>query len=167
MPTTPTAPIARTDAPSPPVAEPSPVPPRVGGPVDDALDAYDALRLALAHDDDALAKKSAANVAVFAKKAADASTDATKAPLADLAKAADKLANGADITAMRAAFADVNRDVVGVIVGNPALQTGRFLFMCPMAKGYQKWVQTTTKLENPFFGKAMIDCGEQLKAWSV
>jgi membrane fusion protein, copper/silver efflux system len=132
-----------------------------------ALDAYDSLRLQLAHDDAAAAAKSAQKIADAAKAASDAATGATKQPLADVAAASAKLAGAGDIAAERAAFSDVSKGIVSLLVADPSLQTGRFLFHCPMAKGYQNWVQTTTKLENPFFGKAMSDCGEQLKKWAV
>jgi Cu(I)/Ag(I) efflux system membrane fusion protein len=148
-------------------AEPPPVAPRIDGPVGTVLDAYDSLRLQLAHDDAAGASKSAQKIADAAKTASDAATGATKQPLSDVATAAATLAKASDITAARAAFSDVSKGVVSLLVADPSLQTGRFLFHCPMAKGYQNWVQTTTKLENPFFGKAMLDCGEQLKKWAV
>jgi Cu(I)/Ag(I) efflux system membrane fusion protein len=148
-------------------AEPPPVAPRIDGPVGTVLDAYDSLRLQLAHDDAAAATKSAQKIADAAKTASEAATGATKQPLVDVATAAAKLVSASDIAGERAAFSDVSKGMVALLVADPSLQTGRFLFHCPMAKGYQNWVQTTTKLENPFFGKAMIDCGEQLKKWAV
>src|SRR4051794_18162190 len=163
-PSPPPTPAAAPPADKP--SEPAPVPPRVDGPVGDVVDAYDAMRLQLAHDDLAAAK-SAAKIADAAKAAAADAKGATKQPLTDLAAHADAMAKAEDLPAARRAFSDVTKDVVALMVADPSLQTGRFLFMCPMAKGYQKWVQTSTKLENPFFGKSMIDCGEQLKAWAV
>lgn len=146
---------------------PPPIAPRAPGLVGDVLDAYDGVHAALARDDAAGAAKSAGALATAAHGIAVAAAGPTKQPLTDLAAAAAKLAGAGDLVAARAAFGDVSKDVVALLVADPALQTGRFLFLCPMTKGYQKWVQTTVKVENPFFGKEMPDCGEQLKAWSV
>ena len=46
-----------------------------------------------------------------------------------------------------------------MISENATMQEGRYAFECPMAKGYQKWVQTTPNLQNPYFGSEMLSCG--------
>ncbi len=53
------------------------------------------------------------------------------------------------------------------MVGDPSLRSGRFLFLCPMASGYKKWVQTTPTLNNPYWGKRMLTCGSQLTDWAI
>ncbi|HEY4221350.1 MAG TPA: DUF3347 domain-containing protein [Myxococcota bacterium] len=131
----------------------------VDGPLGAVVDAYDQLRFSLAHDDAVTAQHSAAALAAAAKASS----------LSALAGHAEALAkvNAGKIDDERAAFSDVSKDFVQLLVDKPALQTGRTLFLCPMAKGYQKWVQTSAVLENPFFGTAMLDCGELQKSWSV
>ncbi len=160
------APVATpAPAPAPPAPPPPPpIAPRISGPMGEVLDAYDAMRLQLAHDDLDAARSSARSVASAAREAAGAAAD--KQPLTDLASAADKMSGAKDLAAARDAFGDVSKQVVTLVAANAALQTGRFLFECPMAKGYQKWVQTTKKLENPYFGKEMTTCGTLQDTWA-
>lgn len=40
-------------------------------------------------------------------------------------------------------------------------QSGYYVVHCPMAK--KDWVQTSEKIENPYYGKAMASCGELKK----
>jgi type IV secretory pathway VirB10-like protein len=155
---------------APPPAEPPPIPPAVPGPVGEVLDAYENVRAKLADDDSAGALTYVDKIAASAKDAGSAAAAGpTAKPLADIAAAAEKM-NGykpAQMEEIRMAFGELSKATVALLVADPSLQTGRFLFLCPMAKGYQKWVQTTQKLQNPYWGKQMLDCGEELKAWSV
>lgn len=159
-PATPTATAPATDATG------APIPPRIEGPVGDTLDAYENLRAKLAQDNLAGAQPFATSLATAARTAAEHAV-AAKPHFTSIATAADKIAATKDIKEARAAFSDVSKSVVQLLVDDPELRTGRFLFMCPMAKGYQKWVQTNGKLNNPYFGSEMLECGEELKAWSV
>ena len=105
-------------------------------------------------------------------KAAAAATGATKQPLTDLASAAAKLAEQmkaappAALDAQRAAFADMSKALITAMVADPTLQKGRFIFECPMAPAYKRWVQTHSKLQNPYWGSKMLECGEKV-AWGV
>lgn len=145
---------------------PAPIAPRVEGPVGDTLDAYENTRAKLAQDNLAGAQPFATSLAVAARTAADHAV-ASKPHFVSIAAAADKIAATKDMKEARAAFGDVSKSVIQLLVDDPELRTGRFLFLCPMAKGYQKWVQTTGKLNNPYFGSEMLECGEELKAWST
>jgi Cu(I)/Ag(I) efflux system membrane fusion protein len=137
--------------------------------VGDALEAYESLRVKLAQDDASAAPALAEKLAASATKAAAAATGPTQQPLKDLAAAADKMKAlpATDMAGIRGSFGDASKAMVALLVADPSLQTGRFLFMCPMAKGYQKWVQTDQKLRNPYYGNEMLECGEQLPTWSV
>ncbi|OGQ25415.1 MAG: hypothetical protein A2138_26535 [Deltaproteobacteria bacterium RBG_16_71_12] len=143
----------------------------MAGPLGDVLATYDEMQRRFAKDDaatgvlaDQLARSSAA--------ASAAATGATKQALADLAAAATKLAEqmkaapGPAIDVQRKAFADLSKLVVALLVADPSLQKGRFIFECPMAPSYKKWVQTHGKLQNPWYGSKMLECGEKAD-WSV
>lgn len=157
----PATPPATTTSPSG-----APIPPRIEGPVGDTLDAYENARAKLAQDNLAGAQPFATALAAAARTAADHAVVA-KPHFQSIAAAADKIAATKDIKEARAAFGDASKSVIQLLVDDPELRTGRFLFMCPMAKGYQKWVQTTGKLNNPYFGSEMLECGEELKTWST
>ena len=150
----------------PPATAAAPIAPRIEGPVGDTLDAYESLRAKLAADDLAGAQPFAKALGEAAKTAAEHAVTAKPDFDAIVASAATMTA-AKDIKEARAAFGDASKHVIALLVADPELRTGRFLFLCPMAKGYQKWVQTNAKLNNPYFGSEMLECGEELKAWAV
>lgn len=135
-------------------------------PTNASLKSYEALREKLAADDLAGAQAQAKLVAEAATKAA-ADAGAAKQGLLDIATHARATAAATEIGAARLAFGDLSRDTVALMVGNPSLRAGRFLFLCPMATGYQKWVQTTQSLTNPYWGKRMLTCGKELTTWAI
>lgn len=151
---------------SAPDQEPAPIPPRLEGPIGDLLSAYESARARLAADDLAGAQPFAAAMAAASRVAAEHAV--TARPTFDSVTAgADRMVAAKDIGEMRLAYGEVSKGVIALLVADPELRTGRFLMLCPMAKGYQKWVQTSDKLNNPYWGKEMLECGEQLKAWSI
>lgn len=130
-------------------------------PVDEALAAYEQARVLFVADKpegiDAAAKK----MAESATKAAAIAPDAAKPHLKGLADAAQKLeaAMKEGIEPARKVYGDVSKHVVTLLVAYPSLSEGRYVFQCPMAPGYKKWVQTSDKLENPYMGQRMPACG--------
>jgi protein SCO1 len=149
-----------------PVAPMAALPDPAKAPANDSLAAYEALRAHLAADDLPAAQKDAATVADAATKASTAGGPARQG-LADLAAAAKAINTAADMVAARAAFGELSKNVVALMVGNPNLRTGHYLFLCPMATGYQKWVQTSQTLNNPYWGKRMLTCGKELTSWAI
>jgi len=94
------------------------------------LTQYEAVRAALAADNLAAAKTAAA-------------------PLA-------KLASAGSLAAAREAFKAVSKRAVHYATG----KEGYFVANCPMVDGGEgDWVQTSNKIGNPYFGKAMLTCG--------
>jgi len=80
-----------------------------------------------------------------------------------LKKQADALSAKSDINKQREAFYLVSEGVISVIKQLGA--TGKkpvFQFHCPMAFGGQgaDWLQNKPDLQNPYFGKMMLKCGE-------
>lgn len=100
---------------------------------------YEAVRAGLATDDLAAAQKAAATI--------------TAGPAADSAK---KIATAESIAAAREAFKSLSKGAVTLAAG----QAGYFHAHCPMVPNNAgDWVQTSKKISNPYFGKAMATCG--------
>jgi Cu(I)/Ag(I) efflux system membrane fusion protein len=76
-----------------------------------------------------------------------------------IAKAAGALAQATNLDEARLAFAEVSKFVIAVLSSDHELAKGQHLFECPMVKGYNKWVQPTDDLANPYMGKRMLACG--------
>ena len=119
------------------------------------LAAYDVVRAALA-DDNLAAAKTAAEA--FAKVATSEAP-----PLAALGDAATALAQTADIAAARAAFGTLSKALLELLQDKAPWREGLIAFRCPMAKGYQKWVQFQRPMQNPYMGKEMLECGSKVE----
>ena len=133
------------------------------GALGEVLTSYELMRAALAADD-------VTPVAALATKLepAVAQLVADKKPGAvDLQKGVVALKAAVDVKAARTAFGDFSKGVVAAVAADATLQPGRFLFSCPMANGYQRWVQRSSTLANPYMGKRMLGCGEAIAAWGV
>jgi hypothetical protein len=133
-----------------------------------ALAKYETLRDGLAKDSTAGLADAASALAADARKAAQGASGAAKSSLESLAAAADafKAKPESDIEGLRVAFSDVSKHTVGVLVAAPSLQQGLFVFQCPMVKGYQKWIQTSDGIKNPYMGAKMLECGEKT-TWAI
>lgn len=135
--------------------------------ISEALGAYEAVRAKLAADDTSGLAVAADQIASAATKALGTAPGRLQPLLQSMAEQAKKLAaTTTDMEQTRVAFGEVSRAVVGLLVAEQALQRGRFVFHCPMAKGYKKWVQIDAKLANPFMGKKMLECGSK-STWEV
>ncbi len=78
-------------------------------------------------------------------------------------KSLDGLLNG-DIEKARDSFVPLSRTMVGYIKGagrNEGLASGIKIFFCPMKK--EPWLQKDKKVENPYLGKSMLSCGNEVK----
>lgn len=131
-----------------------------------------ALRPLFTHNDTihrALAGDTTDGVATAALAIADAALgarprvkDATaQALLAEIETRARHVAHDAAIDPMRLAYGELSKPLVALASAVPALREGRHIFECPMAKGYQKWLQAEPSLRNPYFGAKMLTCGEE------
>ncbi|MDP2342503.1 MAG: hypothetical protein Q8O67_16220 [Deltaproteobacteria bacterium] len=83
------------------------------------------------------------------------------------ATAITALGDKPDIEKARLAYGELSKGVVVVVAADASLQVGRFLFECPMARGYQRWVQLEPIMANPYMGKRMLVCGTAVKDWKV
>jgi Cu(I)/Ag(I) efflux system membrane fusion protein len=84
----------------------------------------------------------------------------------ETARAADTLGQARDLEKARAAFGEVSRLLMILANCDPRLAEGWHVFSCPMAKGFNKWMQPSGQLENPYMGQAMPTCGSPAD-WSV
>lgn len=109
--------------------------------------AYEAVRAALVADDLAAARRAAEDLAKTA-----GGDEA-------LAAAAHGIGTASEIEAARLAFGEASRLYLGRLAADPALAKGKYAFRCPMAKGYKKWVQLHDRLDNPYMGQRMLECG--------
>ncbi len=131
--------------------------PELGGKV---LASYYEMAASLVADSTAGVAEKAARIAAdtgSAAKAAGASA-AEKAALQAISAAAAKV-NGRDLAALRAQFKEFSKAMDGYLraTGTP----GWSLYYCPMADGY--WLQAAEPVANPYYGKAMLRCGDKVE----
>jgi len=80
-----------------------------------------------------------------------------KAAGATLGESGSALASSSSLKDARAAFDKLTENAKKLAQG----QSGFYVVHCPMVK--KDWVQTSTKIGNPYGGKEMADCGEIVK----
>lgn len=97
---------------------------------------YETVRAALADDDLTAARKAAAAIADNEN--------------------AENLAKSATLAEARLAFKKLSKRAIHLAEE----QAGYIIVHCPQVEGGGgRWVQTDTRISNPYFGKAMPDCG--------
>jgi hypothetical protein len=72
----------------------------------------------------------------------------------------------ADLKAARRDFAYFSTAVTDLVRENHLNQAeGLHVFQCPMAPGIGtgRWLQRSVELKNPFYGSAMLECGDEIK----
>lgn len=132
------------------------------------LSAYEKIRARLASDQTEGIEQIASDVAGAARVAASQAAAPQKVQLESIARAADglKAKAGASVAEVRKMFGELSRAIVGLLSASPELRKGYHIFHCPMAEGYQKWVQAKETIENPYMGKKMLECGSTTE-WSA
>ena len=144
------------------VASQSSLPAATRASIDRAVAAYEATRDALADDRSDVTAQSEA-LAKAARQGAAGAPEPLRRPLEDVASAADQLARvpSGDLDAARAAFGELSRALIALLSKDPSLQEGRYVYECPMADGYKKWVQVSEGASNPYMGSKMLQCGTE------
>ena len=87
-----------------------------------------------------------------------------------LGKFKDALPDRADLKAARRDFAYFSTAVADLIRENHLNRlAGLHIFQCPMAPGIGtgRWLQRSAEIKNPFYGAAMLGCGEEVDAPST
>jgi Cu(I)/Ag(I) efflux system membrane fusion protein len=122
-----------------------------------ALPGYEKVRVALAGDRLPDATEAASNLAAALEKA-EGGNPAETSLLAGAGRAATAIAGAADLAPARQGFADLSRNLIGLIGRSPKIRGKLYLYFCPMAEGYARWVQTEKEPGNPYMGTRMPRC---------
>ena len=152
------APLPRQDFPEP-----------VLGSLRTAFGAYEKLRSELAADRLAGVPASAAQLATTLRLTLE---DRAKLPgqipvvIEEAARIAESMAAAEDIVAARTAFGELSRIVLLLGDADPRLAEGWHVFACPMTKTFDRWIQPTAALKNPYMGAAMPLCGSPVD-WAM
>jgi len=88
---------------------------------------------------------------------------ASRGPLAPFA---DKLADGPDLETARRAFEPFSTAAADLAKGEHLHhREGITIYQCPMTPvlGTARWLARSNQLRNPFFGSAMLECGEAVE----
>ena len=91
------------------------------------------------------------------------SEDATRGPLA---KFKNGLPDRADLRGARRDFEPLSTALADVAAAQHLQHREKLhVFQCPMSPvlGTGRWLSRTEQIRNPFFGSAMLECGEELK----
>lgn len=128
---------------------------RAGDPLLTMLDPYFRIQSTLSDDKTEGVKSDAAAIASAARSMGE--------PGAPIVKAADRLAGAADLVTARTAFSQLSDAVIALSESTKAeAGDGVHAMYCPMAK--KQWLQKGDKVSNPYYGKAMLTCGEKKKS---
>jgi hypothetical protein len=127
---------------------------RAGDPVLSMLDPYFRIQTALSDDKTDGVKADALAIKTAAASLGD--------PGAKIVTAAETLSSAADLAAARAAFSALSDAVVAYSEQTKTAGEGVHTMFCPMAN--KQWMQKGEKVANPYYGKAMLTCGEKKKS---
>jgi hypothetical protein len=128
---------------------------RAGDPLLTMLDPYFRIQSSLSDDKTDGVKADAAAIASAAKGMGESGVP--------IAKAADALAGASDLAAARTAFSQLSDAVIAFSESTKAASGDDVHAMfCPMAR--KQWLQKGDKVSNPYYGKAMLTCGEKKKS---
>ena len=122
-------------------------------PVKQAFDTYEAIRVSLSDDQFDTVSERAATLVPLAGQIAGEEAGA----------AAARLASATTLTDARLEFLLVSSELVPKFI--EAKLPDVHGFMCALQNGVAAtWAQRSDTIRNPYFGKAMLNCGEELPA---
>lgn len=138
------------------------IPGRAIEPLRESFGAYEEVRGLLASDQiNGLAPR-AERLAGLLDNARDAmprrSRDLSRR-LGEAEDAAGRLKNARTLEEARGSFAEISQVLTVVAACEPELAQGWHLFECSMTEGYNRWMQRSGEVENPYQGQAMQTCG--------
>ena len=127
---------------------------------------YETCRSLLASDTTEGIADCSAGIARAAKGAHATAPEAAHEPMSAVVKAAEALAAAPadDIETVRLGFGELSKSVVAMLDSAPEVAATYHVFECPMAKGYQRWVQPGAELANPYMGSSMLSCGSEIES---
>lgn len=116
---------------------------------------YVPMQEALAGDSVAAVKEQAAALAL--KAAAAVSSGGDKALYGPVSAAAEGM-TATDIDGLREQFKPLSLALAHLV--EKVAVAGHGIYFCPMADAY--WIQKSGEVRNPYFGREMLTCGEQV-----
>jgi hypothetical protein len=125
------------------------------------LTSYEKVRALLASDSIVGLEKHCDEIIATTKQAEFAAPDNLKpryTVISDRAKELKK-ATQADMDGARQDFGYLSKVVIELLQEEPSLQKNVYLFECPMAQDYKYWIQNQQKINNPYMGSQMLECG--------
>ena len=125
-------------------------------PVAAVFDGYLQIQTALAGDS---VEGVATNAQAIAKSVKE---DKANTFTATIGQQAEAVAKAKDLAAAREAFKPLSESLIKFAVKDAAVTSLYRQAYCPMAKA--SWLQTGTTVTNPYMGKAMLRCGQFVKA---
>lgn len=125
------------------------------------------LKDALVKDDLSLAKKESASLhkiignvdpSAFSSEAKTAWDSFRK----ELSSDAGRMVKGGNITDIRNSFDELSKTMIGLVKTFDLLDTTVYVQYCPMANNDRgaEWLSRSSQIENPYYGSAMLKCGE-------
>ena len=120
---------------------------------------YEAVRAALAADKLGDVPALATTLENSAKAAQPHASGSAAEPIAAILRDIQPLKRPGEPDEVRRHFGDLSHSIVSILAADESLRATRFVFECPMAQGYQKWVQLSERVENPYMGSSMLRCG--------
>jgi hypothetical protein len=124
------------------------------------LGQYYLIQKSLASDSVAGISTPTAQLADISRRAATSAT-AAKTQLTNLANSAAKL-QVTDLKSARNGFGDLSDALVAYLQATQAKRNPPYQFYCPMVK--KNWLQPDREIRNPYYGSAMLKCGELIQA---
>jgi hypothetical protein len=120
---------------------------------------YVPMQEALAGDSVTAVKEQAAKIASEAAEGAKAAKAAGDKAALDAVAVAAKGMTATDITALRDQFKPLSLALAKAVEKEAV--AGHGIYFCPMADAY--WIQKRGDVANPYYGKDMLRCGEEVK----
>jgi len=124
--------------------------------VEQLLDQYYVIQKSLASDSTSGVAAAAAQLAKIGRQAVGVEPQA-KAKLLALADAATKF-QAADVKSARGGFGELSDRLIAFLQATGAKRNPPYQFFCPMVK--KNWLQPDKETRNPYYGSAMLTCGE-------
>jgi hypothetical protein len=123
------------------------------------LEQYYSIQKSLASDSINNIAISAAQIAGISRKTA-AKEPRVQTQLLALADAATKI-QAADLKSARGAFGELSDRMIAFLRATGSKRNPPYQFFCPMVK--KNWLQPNKETRNPYFGSAMLTCGELIQ----
>ena len=125
------------------------------------LKSYEKIRALFASDSLIGLEEHCDNIIKTTKQAEFSAPDQLKPRYTIIAKQAKELkkARQEDMDGARQDFGYLSKVIIELLREEPSLQENVFVFECPMAQDYKFWIQKDQKINNPYMGKEMLECG--------